>query len=168
MIKRNLLFICLLCLSLPLLSQEEESDHCLLEPNSISVGVATPYSIKESMVGINSRIYYNVMEKWCFGSEFSFTPADEADLYETNFILHYIIKVPLIGVYPLVGINYSWERSEIHGNHEGIGMMWGAGIHRNIKSFTLFGEYSRLEGPLADQFVSLGLFYRFEIPTKHE
>lgn len=169
MIKGASLILVFLFVSSRISAQEEEkTDHCYVEPNSMSIGIAVPYSIKESGVGINSRLYYNVKEKWCFGPEFSFTPSTEKELFEANFVIHYIIKVPVVGLYPLAGFNYSWEQSEMHGNHEGRGFLWGAGMHRNIKSFTLFGEYSRLEGSMADQFVTLGLFYRFELRTKHE
>lgn len=63
----------------------------------------------------------------------------------------------------MVGINYTEEEEEHHESKSEFGFLWGAGMHRNIKKITVFAEYTRLESELQDQFITVGLLYRFKI-----
>ena len=152
-------------------AQEETERHlCLVEENSFSVGMGGVYSFDLETTGINGRFYYNIRENICFGPEFSYIKTDEVEVFDFDVVAHYIFETPWLGIYPVVGINYSAEnilhtKSE-HESEAGFGVIYGFGIHRNIKRFTIFTEYSRLNGAFKDQFLTLGAIYRFNL--KHE
>lgn len=145
-----------------LLAQEEQKeipDPVFLAENSISFALSLPYSFELETTGINARVYYNIKDHLCFGPEFTFLQTNELQVFDVDFVVHYIIDLPKIGIYPAFGLNYTWESSEEHENKEGAGVLWGAGFHRNFKRFTAFAEYTRVDGEISDQFVSIGLFY---------
>ena len=161
---RHLLLLILVSISFFGFSQEssetdtEETNfhHCYYPENSFTIGVGTTYSFKLETVGVNARAYYNIGEKWCFGPEFSYVKSNEATSYDMSVIGHYIIETPLVGIYPVVGGNYSIEE----GAYETIsafGIVFGGGVHRNFKKITVFGEYTHIQSELQDDFVSLGL-----------
>lgn len=138
-----------------------EHHHCLMEENSFSFGIGIPYSINENHIGINSRLYYNVGESLCFGPEVSYFNSTESEIWDMDLAVHYIIETPWVGLYPLGGLNYTRETKPHF--EEAFGFLWGAGLHRNVQSFTLFAEYSRVESKLAEQFISAGIMYRFKL-----
>tara|TARA_R110002050_G_scaffold300621_1_gene470989 strand:+ start:12071 stop:12577 length:507 start_codon:yes stop_codon:yes gene_type:complete len=139
-------------------NSETNFHHCYYPENSVTIGVGSTYSFKLNTVGVNTRVYYNVGEKWCFGPEFSYVEGSEETLYDMSFIGHYIIETPLVGIYPVVGGNYSIEKSEDN-SISAFGIVFGGGVHRNFKNFTVFGEYTHIQSQLQDDFVSLGLMF---------
>jgi hypothetical protein len=147
-------------------AQEEVNDreyhHCLVEENSYTLGFGVPYSFELSAVGFNTRFYHNSGEAFCFGPEFSFFKNEEAEIWDIDFVVHYIIETPWLGIYPVAGINYTKETDELK-SEDALGFLWGAGMHRNFKKFTLFAEYTRVESQLRDHFITTGLMYRFKL-----
>ncbi len=142
--------------------KNEEFHHCLVEENSFSFGLGMTYSFELSTLGINSRLYYNAGEVLCFGPEFSYFKKEEDMIWDVDFVVHYIIETPWLGLYPVLGINYTKESSE-HKREDAVGFLWGAGIHRNLNKITLFAEYTRVESTLSDNFLTMGLMYRFKL-----
>lgn len=143
---------------------EEFAAHCHFPEHSLLLGIGAPVSINNSIVGANFRMYYNVNEKVCFGPEYAYFKNAEMEIVDLNFVGHYIFELPLVGLYPLAGANYTVEK-ELHNDHQlkaALGLVLGLGIHRNFNNFTAFAEYSRVEFGLNDQFVTLGLMYKFE------
>jgi hypothetical protein len=140
--------------------KEDFAEHCHLEKRSLMLGAGVPYSIDHQMVGVNLRMYYNINHKLCFGPEYSYFRDSEREIVDFDFVGHYILEVPLVGIYPIVGANYTIEREVQKGEtHAGVGLVWGAGTHRNFGKFTAFAEYSCIEFGIADQFVTAGLMY---------
>ncbi|MDE0772257.1 MAG: hypothetical protein OSB25_08660 [Salibacteraceae bacterium] len=137
---------------------ESESSHCYFKKNSISIGLAVPYSFELNAVGINARVYYNIGEAICFGPEFSYFNNGNEEVMDVNFVGHYIFETPWVGIFPLVGVNYTVEKGEHH-NQEAIGVVFGAGVHRNFGKVAFFGEYAHVESDLRDDFITVGLFY---------
>ena len=130
--------------------------HCYYPESSFTLGIGATYSIKLNAVGVNARVYYNIDENWCVGPEFSYVNNGESMLYDMSLIAHYIIETSLVGIYPVIGLNYSLEG----GNHESIGafgVVFGGGVHRNFNKLTVFTEYTHIQSKLQDDFVSLGL-----------
>ena len=137
-------------------TREEESHHCLNEENSFSFGPAATYSIPLNAMGINSRLYYNIGERLCFGPEFTYLKKGEETIYDFNFIGHFIFETKIVGLYPLIGVNYTIEK--IHEeSDEAFGVVFGGGFHRNFNWVTAFAEYSHIESHLRDDFVTVGL-----------
>lgn len=140
--------------------QNSEYHHCFNEHDSFSMGGAGTYSINFKLPGLNARGYYNVNHRICFGPEFSYLQHGNKQLMEINFVVHYIFELPWLGVYPVVGGNYSFEKSS-HANESAPGLLMGAGIHRNLNRWIIFSEYTHIEGQLRDNFLTLGLLYTF-------
>jgi len=139
--------------------KEGELHHCLFEEKSVMVAIGAPFSLGLETVGINGRAYYNVGEQICFGPEFSFFKKGEEQVYEINAVGHYIFETKWVGIYPLAGVNYTIEQEEGHDAEQEFGVVFGAGIHRNFKNVTVFGEYSHVESELRDDFVTVGLMF---------
>ena len=137
-------------------TEESNFHHCYYPENSFTIGVGATYSFKLEAVGVNARAYYNIGEKWCFGPEFSYVKNNEATLYDMSVIGHYIFETPLVGIYPVVGGNYSIEEGE-HETINAFGVVFGGGVHRNFNKVTVFAEYTHIQSELQDDFVSLGL-----------
>ena len=138
------------------INAKEFSDPCLFEEKSITVGLGASYSIILESVGVNSRVYYNLGEHICFGPEFSFFKKGEEKAYDIDIISHYIFDTKFAGLYPLLGVNYTIEES-VHHTKKEIGVVFGAGAHRNFKKLNVFAEYSHVESKLADDFITVGL-----------
>jgi len=160
---RNLLIIFSFLLLLPAISfsqetEEEFDHHCLVKENSFTLGLGAVYSLELESVGINSRFYYNVGEHICFGPEFSFVKSNTKQILDLDLVGHYIFETKLVGIYPLVGVNYTSENEDII-KEEAFGVVFGAGLHRNVKNIGFFAEYAHVESKLADDFITLGLFY---------
>lgn len=135
-----------------------EGHHCFNKHDSFSIGAGMPYSFHFEAPGINARGYYNVNHQICFGPEFSFIQNSEASVFDIDIVGHYIFETPLVGIYPVAGVNFTQERSS-HERAESFGALFGGGIHRNFKRFIVFTEYTHIEGALQDDFVTLGLLY---------
>jgi hypothetical protein len=137
--------------------------HCFFNENSITMGVGAIYSVPNEMTGVSVKAYYNFMEAWCVGPEVNYIQSTEKSLLDINLVAHYIFETPWVGVYPLVGANYTSESEENGHTNSAYGVMYGAGLHRNFDRISLFAEYSRVESHLADQFISLGAFVTFDL-----
>jgi len=136
----------------------EEASHCYMIEKSWSIGLAAPYSFNIDGVGINTRLYYNVGHELCFGPEFSYFKNDHKEIIDVDFVVHYIFEIPVLGVFPLAGLNYTWENFNNH-NESALGIVVGGGLHRNFGKVSLFAEYAHVQSKLSDDFVTLGLFY---------
>ncbi len=168
-LKRIVFFLSFCVLSISAFSQEEAekegefSHHCLNEERSLTIGLAGIYSNELESIGIHGRMYYNIGESICFGPEYSFIKTEEIEIVDFDFVGHYIFETPWVGIYPLVGVNYSVEEELEHDETIAeVGLVFGAGIHRNFKNFTGFIEYSRVEYGIEDQFITFGLMYNFK------
>lgn len=136
--------------------------HCLYEKNSLTIGVSSPYSFELESFGLNARMYFNIGEAICFGPEYAYFKSKEIEIVDFDFVGHYIIETPWLGIYPLAGINYTIEKElAILETRTGMGLVFGAGLHRNFKSITTFIEYSRVEIGINDQFLTAGILYNF-------
>ncbi len=148
-------------------ADNELTHHSNLTENSISIGLGIPYSFEINTVGANIRAYYNIGESICFGTEFSFFKNGEYQIVDFDFIGHYIFETRWVGIYPLIGANFTIERMEHSSGlnnetNESLGIVFGAGLHRNFKKITLFTEYSRVELGIEDQFFTVGVMYTFK------
>ena len=142
---------------------------------SLGAGLAYGDDIKEP--GINVRGYYNLAgNRICFGPEFTYfkkrtenSASEELDvsLFELNFNAHYIFEVNhKLGVYPIVGLNYSQEKEKYADTGEEDTLKkWGAnlgiGTHYAVNKFTAFLEYDHLFSNLSQNTFILGVFYTF-------
>lgn len=142
---------------------DAEPEHSRLLERSYSLGAGLPWSFNFSTAGSNVRGYYNIGEQFCFGPEFYYLQADDTEIFDVDFIAHYIFNTPLVGTYPVLGANYTaeWEHTKNEGTHQesAFGATWGIGIHRHMGHFTAFAEYSEVESSLSDRFVTVGLLY---------
>lgn len=121
------------------------------------MGLAMPYATGLNTIGINSRVYYNLTKAICFGPEFSYFKDTGRSLSEINLVIHYIFETKWAGIYPVAGVNYSSEKElEVQ---DAVGLLWGAGIHRNFNRLTLFAEFSSVEGKPNDQFLTSGFLF---------
>ena len=135
---------------------ESEDHHCYFKKNSVSIGIGPTYSMTLETFGVNSRVYYNVGEKICFGPEFSYFKKNDVSEFDVNFIGHYIFETAWFGLYPLAGVNYSKEENEHH-TVDAWGAVFGAGLHRNLRFLTVFMEYAHIESELKNDIVTAGL-----------
>ena len=161
-------FTFLVTILLPVLCHGQQEDdfehHGFFEHKSLTLGVATPYSFELNSLGVNLRMYHNVNENICFGPEVSYFKNGESEIVDFDFVMHYIFETPLVGIYPLLGANYTVETEKHLQETETLakaGMVYGLGMHRNIKRITFFMEYSRVEWGITDQFITAGLMYNF-------
>jgi hypothetical protein len=70
-------------------------------------------------------------------------------------------SISLHRIYPLAGVNYSRENKLEEAVATDWGIVFGAEVHRNVKKFNFFTEFSVNESNLKDLFVTLGLLYMF-------
>ncbi|MFT6244757.1 MAG: hypothetical protein ACJA0U_001015 [Salibacteraceae bacterium] len=136
----------------------EERHHCLFKKNSVSIALGAPYSFLHKAVGINTRVYYNVGERICFGPEFSYFKKGKFTALDFNFIGHYIFETKLVGLYPLLGVNYTIEK-DIHESEEAFGAVFGGGFHRNFGFISVFAEYAHVQSRLKDDFINVGIMF---------
>lgn len=141
----------------------EENEYHHTEGSALSFGLGLPFTFNLNTIGFNSRLYYNTGEHWCFGPEFSFFKKGEAKIWSLDLVVHYIFETPEIGIYPVAGINFTKEIEEHHGSESAVGFLWGVGVHRNIKKFTVFLEFTRIESKLGDHFLTAGCIYRLNL-----
>lgn len=137
-----------------------DEDKHSFEERSLTVGLGLPYSPNLDALGMNGRLYYNIGEHICFGPEVSFLNKEDLKVLDINIIGHYIFETPWMGIYPLLGINFTRE-TEHDSNESALGLVYGAGVHHNFKMLSIFAEYSRIESHIPDQFITVGLMYTF-------
>lgn len=151
---------------------------------SFSLGGGMIYGDDIGTVGAQARAYYNTKNgKMCFGPEFShFLKSSETihgeeitrQLNEINFNLHYIMELDeKWGVYPVIGMNMSFEKEEITTlgeshteNINELGANLGAGIHRSFNQWLLFAEYDHLFSDLSQNSIVIGAFFTFGKTTE--
>lgn len=148
------------------LAQEEtetsDFHHCFFEEKSFSVGLGAIHAFETQLTGINGRLYYNLGENFCFGPEYARFSSDQMESQDLNLVAHYIFETPWLGVYPIGGINYTWEKAAEHVPEKGFGLVYGLGFHRNVRSLTFFSEYARREGDLREQSIGAGILFTFK------
>jgi len=144
-------------------TEPREYHHCFFEEKSFSVGLGTIYALESNLTRITGKIYYNLGENFCFGPEYALFNSNGIESKDLNLVAHYIFETPWVGVYPIGGINYTWEKHAEHSPEEGFGLVYGLGLHRNVQNFTFFSEYSRREGELPEQSISAGILFSFKL-----
>ena len=149
-----------------------------LSAQKFALGGGVPFNVSTEAVGLNLRAYYNLNEKICFGPELSyFFPTTEihedeeigTKVIEFNFNAHYIFELThKIGIYPVIGLNYTIEKEEIKylneertedEYHRTFGMNIGGGFHIPLSKFTPFAEYEYVLGDLKEHIITLGVFF---------
>lgn len=139
-----------------------EPENFLLQERSYSIGIGLPRSTELKALGINARGYYNIGEQFCFGPELFYIDGGKTEVFDVDLIAHYIFNTPLVGIFPVVGGNYTleWEteHDEMH-RENAFGVTYGLGVHRHFGNFTVFGEYTRVANKFGDSFVTVGLLY---------
>ena len=144
---------------------------------SIMVGLGGTYGTSVDQLGVNARVYYGLNEQLCFGPEISYFPqvshkGESIRLNEYGFVVHYIFEVEeKLGLYPLIGINYSVENTEEHGVYEvqnAIGATFGGGLHLEMKNILPFVEYKYITGGLSQSTFSVGIIYNFSLKQKQQ
>ena len=153
---------------------------------SLSFGGGLEYNATTENFGANLRGYYNIGTEICFGPELSYSfPVterigdfeEEKSVFEVNINGHYIFELfeERLGVYPLLGINYTTEYAEftnlINGEKEQENeSFWGAniggGFHIPIKNFAPFFEYHYITGQLGESVFTVGVLYNFNKKSK--
>jgi hypothetical protein len=141
---------------------EEEQHHCFMEENSFSIGIAPQYALHIESMGAHARFNYNMGESFCFGPEVSYFDNGHETLLDLDVVAHYIFETKWVGIYPVAGLNYAMEKVGQH-QEKNMGAVFGAGVHRNFKSFTGFLESTRVENRKDDWLFTLGIIYRFKI-----
>lgn len=158
--KNIILFVFLLGTSLinEVTAQEREDHHTFFRENSVTVSLGAGLNDEVPRMGLNSRFYYNVSENICFGPEVTWFKLSNGNIIETNFVLHYIFETPLVGIYPVVGSNYTKENLETE-THDNWNLVFGVGIHRNFRNFGCFAEYTQKRFAHFENIFNLGLMY---------
>ena len=148
---------------------------------SFSLGGGIERNLTIDAFGGNLRAYYNVGDHFCIGPEFSaFLPktieredeTEEIHVWEVNLNAHYIFELNhKLGVYPIIGLNYTREREEItllnstEAPEEETVTAWAAnfgfGFHVPFDQVVPFAEYHFTTGKLQEHIVSIGVFYMF-------
>lgn len=140
-------------------------------------GLGATYGSDIKSVGYNIREYMFIGHKICFGPEVSYFPKDklfnsDEYLFELNITGHYLIELKEnFVVYPLIGINYSYEK-EVHHEHlvneSAFGLSIGYGIHYKVKNLFPFIEYKYIVGDLAQHVYSVGVLFSLKSEKHHE
>ena len=147
------------CLAQEFHTEDLESKEHHNKFNQPTIGIAVPYSKEIGAAGINFRMYFNLGEKLCFGPEYSYFRNEEYEIVDFDFIAHYIFETPIVGLYTLLGGNYTVETdlSITEETEAAFGIIVGAGIHKNFNKIIAFAEYTRVDLGIDDQFVVAGL-----------
>ncbi|WP_299186932.1 outer membrane beta-barrel protein [uncultured Aquimarina sp.] len=144
----------------------------------LMIGLGPSVELEEGIIGINTRLFYGVNEKFCFGPEITFFPYQEInDDYELtvtdlNFNAHYIVELSHeIGIYPLSGLNYTIEKEQLIEQSDGsekdesFGWNYGFGAHYKIGDLFAFAEFKGVTGKLSDEFITVGILFTL---SKHK
>ena len=154
----------------------------MLYSQTLSFGGGLEYNVTTENFGSNLRGYYNIGEQICFGPELSYSfpvtnRIDDFDerksVFEFNINGHYIFELfeERLGVYPLFGINYTREDTELtdvisgekeQENETFWGTNIGGGFHIPIKNFAPFFEYHYITGQLGESVFTVGVLYNFD------
>jgi len=143
------------------LEQTKYRHHCFFAHQSMSIGLGAEYTTIFNITGFNTKVYYNVGEKFSLGAEFSHFQKNK-EIFDYNLVALHIFETPWIGVFPLIGGNYTQEKKEIE-TKSAFGIVVGAGMHRNFEHFTLVVEYSRVFSELSDEFITLGVMFNINV-----
>lgn len=141
-------------------------------------GIGPAIANNTSSIGINTRAYYGIDERFCFGPELSIFPykeindAYEASLWEVNLNAHYVFELAhRFGTYPLAGFGYTVEKERSLTNMEEIerhsapGINYGIGLHYAVNRVLLFGEFKGVIGDLNDEFFTVGIVILLKKPN---
>lgn len=162
MFKSTLLILSFFILNLSFSQQKSCDSEIKKLETSFTAAISLPYSFHLNTIGINPRLYYNIGEHICFGPEASYFKKDDISILDLNFVGHYIFEIKQIGVYPLVGLNYTIENEPMHKEEE-LGFVFGAGFHKGFNKLMLFSEYSHVQSHLnIDDFITVGSMIHFE------
>jgi hypothetical protein len=133
-------------------------------------GVGLTYGTSIKWLGLNVREYYFIKDHICFGPEFSYFPKPSYNhtkktLFEFNFTGHYIFEINHhFGIYPLTGLNYSYEIVKDLKDKEktgSLGINLGVGMHHKIKNTFPYIEYKFVTGKLSQHVMSVGILFSF-------
>ncbi len=152
------LLVCISIFGAEIWAQEHEDHHTFFKENSITISLGSTFINKVEPLGLNGRFYYNVSENICFGPELTWFSVEGGNIFETNFVLHYIFETPLVGIYPVVGSNYTSESLKTE-KHENWNLVFGVGIHGNFGKFGGFAEYTQKRFARFENIFSVGLMY---------
>lgn len=146
----------------------------------LMAGLGPSGEIEEGVIGVNTRLFYGINEKFCFGPEATFFPYQEInDEYELevtdlNFNAHYIVELShKIGIYPLSGINYTIEKerllidSDEPEKVEAFGWNYGFGAHYMMGDLFAFAEFKGVIGELSDEFITVGILFTLSKHKEH-
>lgn len=147
------------------------------QSQSVMLGAGGSYGSDIEQFAPNFRVYYGLSHAICFGPEYSYFPKtmhgeEELQLMEYGFVAHYIFLVKdKLGIFPLVGFNYSVETSTEHGKShtkEAAGSSVGLGLHYEFKNLLPYIEYKIISGELSQSTFSVGLIYNLKFGKNHE
>ncbi|PWJ44233.1 outer membrane beta-barrel protein [Sediminitomix flava] len=159
----------------------------LSQAQTFSIGTSAVYGddIEEAGFNLRGMVHLDkhiglVAEYTTFHQhdEIAHHELEQKRLWEINLNAEYNIHLlKHLGIYPLVGLNYSHELEDIHEltgaethsytaqNHDShheinsFGMNLGAGIHYELGHFEPFVEYGHLFSDLPQNVFSVGLMY---------
>jgi len=86
--------------------------------------------LRHGCPSINLRMCYNSAENICFGPEYAYFKNEGREAIDIDFVGRYIFETKWVGIYPLLGANYSIE-TEFRAEKEvksALGIVFGAGI----------------------------------------
>ncbi|OJJ18206.1 hypothetical protein BKI52_25625 [marine bacterium AO1-C] len=138
--------------------KKDYKHHCFFAHQSVSVGIGAEYTTVFDVTGFNAKVYYNLGEKFSLGPEFSYFQKEEEEIFDYNLVVLHIFETPWVGLFPLIGGNYTQEKTESE-TKSAFGAVIGAGIHRNFNRFTIAIEYSRVFSELPDEFITFGVMF---------
>jgi len=142
-------------------NEEDYKHHCFFEHQSVSIGLGAEYTTVFNVTGINAKVYYNLGEKFSLGPEFSYFRKEDEEIFDYNLVILHIFETPWVGLFPLVGGNYTQEKTPDK-DKTAFGLVVGAGLHRNFNRFTLAVEYSRVFSDLPDEFITFGVMFNIK------
>ena len=123
--------------------KNEYKHHCFFDHQSVSIGLGAEYTSVFNVTGINAKVYYNLGEKFSLGPEFSYFQKEDEEIFDYNLVVLHIFETPWVGLFPLVGGNYTQEKTPDK-NKTAFGLVVGAGVHRNFNRFTIAIEYKSI------------------------
>ena len=135
-------------------------------------GLGPSLELNENFAGINGRFFYGVNKHVCFGPEVTYFPFQSLDeeaevsILDANINIHYVFELNhKLGIYPLTGINYTFENerfeldTEEKETEEEFGLNYGFGAHYNLNSLFVFAEFKGIISPLNDTFITVGAIF---------
>lgn len=135
--------------------------HSFFGKKSFAMGFGAAYSAILDAPGFYSSVYYHISKQIRLGPEVSYVEKAEEGVTNIDFVGHYIFGNQVVGIYPLIGANYT-QKNNPREEKRAFGVVYGMGVQRNFKKIQLFIEYSRVASALNDQFLTLGLLYAIQ------